>query len=77
MEEFRLLGYDKMTDGDLWDFLVSKKWKKLNDVKIHQLAADILSVKVTDFMNYTTVESFKEASWFDSEDAKNLLKELM
>lgn len=77
MEEFHLLGYDKITEDELWEFLLTKKWKKMEEVKVHQMAADILAVKVTDFMNFRTVETFKEASWFDSKDAKELLKDLI
>lgn len=77
MEEFHLLGYDKITEDELWNFLKGRKWKKQEEVKIHQLAADILSVKVNDYMSYTTIETYKEASSFDSEDAQTLLKDLL
>ncbi|WP_243290723.1 post-transcriptional regulator [Bacillus sp. FJAT-47783] len=77
MEEFHLLGYDKITEEELWTFLKTKKWKEKEEVMVHRIVADIFSVKVTDFMNYATIESFKEATWFDSEDAQNLLKDLV
>lgn len=58
-EEFRILGYDDIEIEELWSYLLNKKWKKKKDVQIHQLAGDILSVKIGEFMNYATVESFK------------------
>ena len=27
-EEFKLLGYDTVSEMDIWDYLVKKKWKK-------------------------------------------------
>jgi len=77
MEEFHLLGYDKITEDELWNFLKDKKWNKIDGVKIHRLAEDILSVKVNDFMNYTTIETYKTGNWFDSEEAQKLLKDLI
>ncbi|WP_044896207.1 post-transcriptional regulator [Bacillus alveayuensis] len=77
MEEFCLLGYDKITDEELWTFLKEKKWKKIEELKVHQIAADILSVKVTDFMNFTTIEAYKNGNTFDRKDAQRLLKGLI
>ncbi|MCY7603635.1 post-transcriptional regulator, partial [Bacillus altitudinis] len=38
---------------------------------------DILSVKIGEFMNYATVQSFKTSAFLDSEDGKNMLDELL
>ncbi len=75
-EEFRLLGYEDVTSDHLWVFLKKKKWKKLKEAPaLHQLVNDILSVKVGDYMNYATVETFKGAEQtreLNFEDFKDL-----
>ncbi|MGY4112630.1 hypothetical protein [Aeribacillus sp. SP014] len=35
-----------------------------------------MSVKVSDFMNYTTIEFMKDAKWLDSKEGQEILKEL-
>jgi hypothetical protein len=50
---------------------LNKKWKNRKDVQIHELAGDILSVKIGEFMNYATVESFKTSNLLDSEEGRN------
>jgi hypothetical protein len=77
LEEFNLLGYEEVSEEKLWAFLKNKKWKKTPELSVHEVVRDVLALKVGDFMNYATVESYKSGSWFESEDAKELLKELM
>ncbi|MPQ26165.1 post-transcriptional regulator [Bacillus paralicheniformis] len=76
-EEFRILGYDDIEIEELWSYLLNKKWKKQKDVQIHQLAGDILSVKIGEFMNYATVESFKTSNILDSKEGQDMLDELL
>ncbi|MBU8581433.1 post-transcriptional regulator [Bacillus paralicheniformis] len=76
-EEFRILGYDDIEIEELWSYLLNKKWKKKKGVQIHQLAGDILSVKIGEFMNYATVESFKTSNLLDSKEGQNMLDELL
>lgn len=77
LEEFYLCGYDQFSEEELWTFLITKKWKKIEEVKLHRLVEDIMSVKAADFMNYTTIEFYKKESWLDSEEGQQLLKELL
>ncbi|WP_170007785.1 post-transcriptional regulator [Bacillus fonticola] len=60
-EEFQLLGIDKVNPEAVWTFCVQKKWRKVDpaDVRIYQLAQDILSAKVQDFMSFQTIEAIK------------------
>lgn len=77
LEEFSLLGYGHVSERELWDFLLRKKWRKLSEPKLlHEVVADIMSIKVGEFFNYATVEAFKEAEFsFDDEDElRELLK---
>ncbi|KAA6448773.1 post-transcriptional regulator [Bacillus swezeyi] len=76
-EEFMILGYDDIEIKELWSYLLNKKWKNKKDVQIHHLAGDILSVKIGEFMNYATVESFKTSNLLDSPEGQDMLDELL
>ncbi len=77
LEEFSLLGYDSVTENELWKFLVKKKWKKVKEeIRIYEMIQDILSVKVSDYMSFATIEAYKapEFSFDDENELKELLK---
>ncbi len=77
VEEFLLLGYDAVTERDIWGYFVNKKWKKdKSDLKLFEVVQEILTLKIGDFMNYKTVETLKEASFSleNDEDRLELLK---
>lgn len=77
LEEFSLLGYGQVSEQELWGFLHRKKWRKLTEPKLlHEVVADIMSIKVGDFINYATVEALKEAefSFNDEDELRELLK---
>ncbi|AIM15731.1 MULTISPECIES: post-transcriptional regulator [Neobacillus] len=76
LEEFRLLGTDSVTEDDLWEFLMKKKWRKEKDeLKLFEMIQDILSVKVSDYISFATIESFKKNEF--SLDDKNEWEELL
>lgn len=77
LEEFKILGYDDVELDSLWSYLKNKKWKKKSELHIYELARDILSVKIGEFMNYATVESFKTSNWLGSEEGQEALEELL
>ncbi|WP_040207834.1 post-transcriptional regulator [Neobacillus jeddahensis] len=77
LREFRLLGIDSVAENEFWDFLVKKKWKKVKDeMRLYEIIQDILSVKVSDYINFATIESYKtsEFSFDDGDELKELLK---
>jgi Post-transcriptional regulator len=77
LSEFRLLGYDSVSEDGLWEFLIMKKWKKVNEeIRLYEIIQDILGVKVSDFMSFTTIQAYKtsEFSMHDENDWKELLK---
>ncbi|MGM0885043.1 MAG: post-transcriptional regulator [Bacillota bacterium] len=57
-EEFRLIGYEYVTGKEIWD-CVNEKYQKSGQPELHQLVNDILSLKVTRFMNYMTLSAYK------------------
>lgn len=76
-EEFKLLGYDSVSEMDIWDYLVKKKWKKeKEEPKVSRIVQSILSLKVGEFMNYKAVEALKDTSFSleNDEDRLELLK---
>jgi hypothetical protein len=77
LTEFQLLGVDSVTESDLWDFLIKKKWKKVKEeMKLHEIIQGILSIKVSDYISFATIEAYKttEFSFDDEEEMKELLK---
>lgn len=74
--EFRLLGYESVTEKELWEYLVKKKWKKAKGEKrLYEIIQEILSVKVSDYMSFATIEAYKTAEF--SLDDENELRELL
>lgn len=64
MEEFILMGYDRVSLQEVWNCLHKKKWKKKEDKFLHEIVADILSLSVGDYMSYLTVEAYKGPDYF-------------
>ncbi|WP_308862170.1 post-transcriptional regulator [Paenibacillus radicis (ex Xue et al. 2023)] len=57
-EEFRMLGYEHVTGREVWE-CISDKYKKTGVPRLHQIVNDILSLKVTSFMNWMTMSIYK------------------
>lgn len=57
-EEFRLMGYEHVSGKDIWN-CVNAKYVKTGQPELHRLVNDILSLKVTQFMNFMTLSAFK------------------
>lgn len=57
-EEFALLGYDGITGKEIWEFL-SENYAKTGIPPLYRLVDDILSLKVTTFMNWVTLNAYK------------------
>lgn len=57
-DEFRLIGYDQVTGADVWE-CVSDKYHKKGTPSLHEVVNDILSLKVTQFMNFITLNMYR------------------
>ncbi|WP_066063884.1 post-transcriptional regulator [Neobacillus soli] len=76
LAEFRMLGIDSVTEKELWRYLVKKKWKKVaNELKLFEIVQEILSVKVSDYISFATIDAYKTAEF--SLDDENEWKELL
>jgi len=57
-EEFRMIGYDQVSAEEIWE-CVSDKYHKTGVPPLHRIVNDILSLKVTQFMNYMTLSAYR------------------
>ncbi|MFH5182262.1 post-transcriptional regulator [Paenibacillus sp. TAB 01] len=57
-EEFHMLGYEHVTGKEIWE-CVSDKYRKTGIPHLHRIVNDILSLKVTSFMNWLTMSIYK------------------
>ncbi|CAM4131270.1 post-transcriptional regulator [Paenibacillus alkaliterrae] len=57
-EEFRLIGYEQVTGKEVWE-CVNEKYIKKGQPELHEIVNDILSLKVTRFMNFMTLSAYK------------------
>ncbi|MBO9597025.1 MAG: hypothetical protein J7559_04270 [Cohnella sp.] len=57
-DEFRMIGYDQVTGADVWE-CVSDKYHKKGTPSLHEVVNDILSLKVTQFMNFITLNMYR------------------
>lgn len=62
-QEFRMLGYEHVTGQEIWE-CVSDKYKKTGIPPLHRIVNDILSLKVTQFMNWMTMSIYKDNAHF-------------
>ena len=56
-EEFHLLGYEHVSAEEIWDCVASRY--KSSVPALHQVVNDILSLKVTVFMNWMTMRVYR------------------
>ena len=61
-EEFALLGYEHISAKDIWK-CIDAKYQKTGIPRLHQLVNDIYSLKVTDYMNWMTMQAYKGESF--------------
>ncbi|EJY56320.1 hypothetical protein URH17368_1055 [Alicyclobacillus hesperidum URH17-3-68] len=57
IEEFKLLGYDRVEFDEFWSYIESKV---RFGIQLHELVELILSVRITDYMNYLTVNAYRQ-----------------
>ncbi|WP_309244802.1 post-transcriptional regulator [Cohnella silvisoli] len=57
-EEFHLIGYEQVTGADVWE-CVSDKYHKKGTPPLYEMVNDILSLKVTQFMNFITLSMYR------------------
>ncbi len=56
-EEFQLMGYGSVTGKEVWKCISAKY--QAGQPPLHQIVNDILTLKVTTFMNWITLNAYK------------------
>ncbi|OEG00218.1 hypothetical protein BHF71_05895 [Vulcanibacillus modesticaldus] len=57
-EEFALMGYEHITGKSIWE-CVSENYNENELPPLHQIVNDILTLKVTTYMNWMMVKVYK------------------
>jgi hypothetical protein len=67
VEEFHLYGFNRANESEVWECLKKKKWKR-NEVPkpLREVVNDILSLSISDYMSYITVQAYKQPYQFPS-----------
>jgi Post-transcriptional regulator len=78
-EEFILLGLQEVTEKDIWESLIKKKWKKpQEEIHLYEIVQNILRLTTSDYMTYKTVEAYRAPNVFTkltNVELKELLKD--
>lgn len=64
--DFKMEGLKHITEQEIWQYLLSKKWKKIDesDLALHKVIEDIFSLTAAQYMTFTQVEELKSSNWF-------------
>ncbi|MDF2721104.1 MAG: post-transcriptional regulator [Paenibacillus sp.] len=57
-DEFRMLGYEHVTGEEVWQYFLDK-YKKRGIPLIHERVNDILTLRITTFMNWMTMNIYR------------------
>ncbi|WLV26034.1 post-transcriptional regulator [Aciduricibacillus chroicocephali] len=61
LEEFRMLGYPKVTKEALWECLCNHVWKNSQEgLKLHRIVADIFFLQPGTYMNYMARNAYRD-----------------
>lgn len=62
--EFIFYGYADITEEALWDYLVTKKWRKkeLSTMRAYEMIADVFSLTPAQFMTHRQTEAQRNSS---------------
>lgn len=75
LEEFKLLQYEGITEENIWEYCIKKKWKKKDVEKLHlyEIVQTIFTLKASDVMNYFQVQEMQNTGdWFASVNQEEL-----
>lgn len=72
--EFEVYRYKKVSEQDIWNFCITKKWKKkiVPEIPLHHIVNDILSISPAEFMTFEQIENSKTSNWFSDINQEEL-----
>ncbi|PZX07111.1 ComN-like post-transcriptional regulator [Psychrobacillus insolitus] len=64
--EFEVYNYQTVTEEDIWNYCVTKKWRKedIAMLPLHKVINDVLSISSAEFMTFEQIEKYKSSNWF-------------
>ena len=71
LEEFHLLGLERLTEDELWSFAKESLQKHKVEMKCHQIVGHLMRISVNDYLNKLRIEMFKGIDLF--QDGEPLL----
>lgn len=66
LEEFHLLGLQRITSDELWAFSKEHFAKQKEELKTHRIVGHLMSLSVNDYLNKLRIEMFKGVDIFKS-----------
>jgi len=60
LDEFNLLGYDKVKLEEVWQCVLYKLRKQKEFIHLHEFVRVIMTLKVTEYMTWLTIANYKE-----------------
>ena len=50
--EFKLIGYNNITESDIWNYLTSSKWISSHNLDLCTMVSNIFDLSIDDINNY-------------------------
>lgn len=69
VSEFKLIGYKRANEEDIWNCLVQKVWKGDPEKKLYEVVAEIFHLNTGTFMNYITFRTYQDEDLMASIEA--------
>jgi hypothetical protein len=77
LDEFWMMGYTHFHMEDLWEYLLQKKWRKVDpEIRIHRIVQDVFAIRIFDVLDFKSIQALRSNEMDLSEDAdwRKLLK---
>lgn len=72
--EFHLYQYTSVTEADIWNYCIKKKWKNrdVNEMRLYEIVNDILETLPAKYMTHTQIEESRTSNWFSQLNQEEL-----
>ena len=67
LEEFHLLGLERLKEDELWAFAKENFIKKKEELKCHRIVGHLMSLSINDYLNKLRIDMFKGVDVFKEE----------
>lgn len=64
--EFHLYQYTSITEADIWNYCMKKKWKNrdVKEMRLYEVVNDIMETSPAKYMTHTQIEEYRTSNWF-------------